>query len=434
VKDISIATGIVVVGVAMYVAVVTSAVRQPTASTFPGVLDDHPAIQYRTRPTTDRIAQLSRDVSDGVTSLTFQQRGGYLPSLLATLGIPIESQLLVFSKTGVQRSQTGPRNPRAIFYDQSVVVGYIPGARFLEIAAHDPEQGTVFYTIDQASASKPDIARKTTCLSCHVSGSTLDVPGMITRSNQLSADGTPLPQLGFDIVDHRTPIALRWGGWFVTGNYINAPYGGVTHRGNVTTAMHPTSGPATTSNEVFIEWRNSEIESRGYLSHESDVAALMVFDHQVRAINLLTRVNWEFRAAAHEGRLEAGGDALRALVSELADYLLFVDEVPPPARIEPRPGFAERFVAAGPRDRQGRSLRQLDLDRRLLRYPCSYMIYTPAFDALPARAKAAIYRRLWMVLSGQDRDRKYAHLSASDRIAILEILRQTKTDFPADSR
>ena len=75
------------------------------------------------------------------------------------------------------------------------------------------------------------------------------------------------------------------------------------------------------------------------------------------------------------------------------------------------------------------SLRELDLQTRVLKYPCSYLIYSPAFDALPAESKDAIYARLAAVLTGKVSDARYRHLSASDRQAILEILRDTKTDF-----
>ena len=49
---------------------------------------------------------------------------------------------------------------------------------------------------------------------------------------------------------------------------------------------------------MFIDWLNSAPETRGYLSPQSDIVALLVFDHQMRAINLLTRLNWESRVAA----------------------------------------------------------------------------------------------------------------------------------------
>ena len=76
-------------------------------------------------------------------------------------------------------------------------------------------------------------------------------------------------------------------------------------------------------------------------------------------------------------------------------------------------------------------MRQLDLEQRLLRYPCSYMIYTDAFDTLPDPARAAIYQRMWVVLSGQDQTPRYARLTANDRRDIIAILRETKLGLPS---
>jgi hypothetical protein len=202
--------------------------------------------------------------------------------------------------------------------------------------------------------------------------------------------------------------------------------------GNVTTTMHSRGdADASTSNEVLIRWLDHPIAERGYPSHESDIATLMVFDHQMHAMNLLTRLNWESRVAALAGNVNAWHGELGALVGEVADYFLFVGEVPPPSRLTPRAGFAAGFTARGPMDSRGRSLRQLDLETRLLTYPCSYMIYSEAFDSLPAVARAAVYRRISDVLTGRDATAKYAHLSAADRRAITEILRETKPDWPA---
>ena len=357
---------------------------QSAGAPFPGVLDEHPAIQYAERPAHDRVARLSESLAAGQTSLSFQKDSGYLRSVLDALRVPVESQLLVFSKTGIQSAVTGPDNPRALFYNQSVVVGYIPGARVLEIASQDPEQGVVFYTVEQ-DATTSGITRETNCLSCHVSASTLEVPGLIARSNYLAADGNLMPQLGSFTVNHRTPLIQRWGGWFVTGDYTPQPYGTVVHIGNVTVAGQTPWGPETTSNEAFIRWLNSKPETRGYPSTESDISALLVFDHQAHAVNLLTRLNWEARVAAGGGRPDYSTGILRKLVDETADYFLFVDEAPPPARIIPRPGFAETFAAPGPKDRAGRSLRELNLETRLMRYPCSYMVYSEAFQRLAVR-------------------------------------------------
>jgi hypothetical protein len=396
-----------------------------TSQAFVGVLDEHPAIQYSARPVHDRVSTLNRAIADGATSLTFEASTGYLRSLLNALNVPIESQLLVFSRTGVQRAATGPLNPRALFFSDSVVVGYIPGARFLEIASHDPEQGIIFYTVDQIPSASPELARRTTCLSCHVSSHTLEVPGVLNRSMFTTADGEVLPQLGRFSVSHRTPLLERWGGMYVTGTYTVTPYTGrKEHMGNVTVMDARTPDASTTSNEGLIRWLDSAPSMRGYPSANSDIAALMLFDHQMHAMNLLTRINWEWRVDG----------TWREFADELSDYLLFVGEVPPPAKLTPPRGLAERFVADGPRDRRGRSLRDLELENRLLKYPCSYMIYTEAFDHLPAAVKDAVYRRMWAILSGHDPSKKYSHLSTEDRRAVIEILRDTKKDLPAEFR
>jgi hypothetical protein len=178
-----------------------------------------------------------------------------------------------------------------------------------------------------------------------------------------------------------------------------------------------------------------------YLTPFSDIAALVTLDHQLHAVNLMTLASWEFRFAAWQaaggfasgGRVAPAGRALgvreREAVAELADYLLFVDEAPLGV-VKGNAGFAEWFATQGPKDAAGRSLRELKLDGRLLRYPLSYMVYSRAFDALPPPIKDALYQRLWAVLAGQDTAAKYAHLTRQDRQAIVEILRATKTDLP----
>src|SRR5215218_845307 len=165
---------------ALWVAIVASRAAVAVQSTpYAGVLDEHPAIRYATEATHDRVARLNESLAAGSRSLASRPDSGYLRSVLEALDVPIESQLLVFSKTGIQGDVTSPANPRALFFNDSVVVGFIPGARYLEIAAQDPSQGVVFYIVDQrAPASR--ITRGGSCLTCHVSGSTLEVPGLIT--------------------------------------------------------------------------------------------------------------------------------------------------------------------------------------------------------------------------------------------------------------
>ena len=192
-----------------------------------------------------------------------------------------------------------------------------------------------------------------------------------------------------------------------------------------------------------LESLEGKFDLDGYPSAHSDIVALMMLEHQAHMTNLITRVGWEARRVLHREQMTAssGGrgsaensgfrELIRDAAAELVDYLLFLDEAPLAGRIQGSSGFAERFSARGPRDRHGRSLRELDLEQRLLRYPCSYMIYTEAFNALPDLAKDAIYERMWEVLSGQESEYPYTRLSVADRQAIVEILRDTKPDLPA---
>jgi hypothetical protein len=214
----------------------------------------------------------------------------------------------------------------------------------------------------------------------------------------------------------------------VTGDYRTAPYHSDPHRGNVTVSAHTPDQPVISSNRAFVAWLDSDPVARGYLSAESDIATLMVFDHQMHAINLLTRLNWEARAIGPDASFSVG--VLGDRVNELVDYFLFVGDQAAPTQLTPRPGFAKRLAGAIPKDRRGRSLAELDVYWRLLRYPCSYMIYSPAFDGLPPAAKAAVYRRLGEILGGRDRSPRYAHLAPGDRGAILGILRDTRPDLP----
>lgn len=115
---------------------------------------------------------------------------------------------------------------------------------------------------------------------------------------------------------------------------------------------------------------------------------------------------------------------------KLLKYLLFTEETPLDGRITGTSQFAQEFAARGPRDRQDRSLRDFDLERRLFKYPCSYEIYSAAFDGLPDVVKDYVYRRLYEVLTGQDQSSDFARLSTPDRQAIREILCDTKPGSP----
>src|SRR6185369_8251482 len=285
-----------------------------------------------------------------------------------------------------------------------------------------------FYTLTQRETAKPQISRGSDCLRCHLSLTTMDVPGLMIRSLPTFTDGQISPQLGNFTPDHRSPFAERWGGWYVTGDL-----GRIEHMGNLLLQRSADANTKTSSNSLKLASLESRFDQRGYLTPLSDVVALMTFEHQKQMTNLIVRMGWDARQALSMPRTDENRRIISALLEsdarELVRYLLFIDEPPLPNPISGST-FADEFAARGPFDKQGRSLRQFDLKQRLMRYPCSYMIYSKAFDELPDEARAAVYRRLWDILSGADRSVAAGNLSANDRRAVLEILRATKSDLP----
>jgi hypothetical protein len=383
----------------------------------------HPAIGFATIPLSDPVSQLSRKIEQGKVQLAFDPVTGYLPAALKALDIPLESQMAVFSKTSVQALRIEPSNPRVLFFNDSVIVGWVRGG-FVELASHDPRLGMVFYRLDesptahqqrmQAATPESPFNQRKDCLRCHMTATTLGVPGALLRSVFPSPSGIPSIHGAEYDTDGRMPFEKLWGGWYVTGNS-----GTAHHMGNLVAAdgAHPES--MLESSPVHLDSLEGKCSANTRLTPYSDIVALMVFEHQVRAMNLITRAGWESRIAL------SGNHSLtqraRAALNELADYLLFSGEAPLKGEIAGTSGFAEMFASRGPRDGKGRSLRDLSLQGRLLRYPCSYMIYSEAFDALPGEAKDAVYRRMWHTLST---------MSPEDRQAIVEILRETKPGLP----
>ena len=363
---------------------------------FPGTLDQHPAIDYFGGALSDPIAALQKEWSAGTAPLVFDGPQGFLRSLLGRLDVPVESQILLFSKTGIQHPFTSPENPRALYFNDRVVVGFIPGAPVIEVASHDPKQGVIFQTLKQDPAERRFV-RPDRCLTCHLSANSLGVPGILVRSMFTEASGRTRPQLGSSIVDHRTPLAQRWGGWYVTGTH-----GPARHMGNAMVTHTMERGDEAIGDHTLNRSTLSErVTTSAFPVPASDIVALMVFDHQGHAMNLLTRLNWETRVAHADGSADFSAGELRDLVNDLVDYFLFADEAVLPAPIQGVSRFSEVFSAIGPRDRRGRSLRDLDLQTRLFKHRCSYMIYSPAFEALPRDARSAVLARMRAVLESR---------------------------------
>ena len=384
----------------------------------PSAMREHAAIGYSKTPPADPVAELGRRLEAGEIQLAFRPENGYLESVLAALDVPVTSQMLVFSKTSFQAPRISPQNPRAIYFNDAVAVGWVRGGEVLEFIGHDPRQGAMFYTLEQSTSKPPRVTRNMACVQCHTFADTMDVPSMFTGSVFPGPTGVPWDAPG-NSTDHRTPFEFRWGGWFVTGHHPIE-----RHVGNVT---FPEGGDYTTpitQATIQVDSLESRFDPTGYPAAGSDITALLLMNHQARMVSLMTRIGWDVRLGSQASR------RLTESAEELVDYLLFVHEAPLPGPITGN-GFAKDFAARGIRDSKGRSLRDLDLTSRLLRYPCSPLIYSAVFDAMPEAAREAVYARLWTVLAGEPKGAVYDRLSASDRQAILEILRETKRGLPS---
>lgn len=387
---------------------------------------DHPAIQYYKAPLEDRVSRLAQEVASGKRKLEPAGDGvGYLPSLLKALEVNPDSQSLVFSKTSFQATRISPHNPRAIYFSDDVTVGYVRGSNLLEVADLDPKQGVIFYSFDQ-EGNPPRFDRRDVCLQCHESKGTLGIPGLLIASSYTDADGMPAFRGAQNVTDDRTPFENRYGGWYVTGTH-----GDMRHLGNA--VGHDPAHPELLDMRGAMNLTSlaRKFDPASYLSAASDLVALMTLEHQTRMTDLIIRVGWEGRMLEHDGPSDAATRArFDSDLESLVAYMLFADEAPLYDDVAGVSTFTKSFPERGPRDRQGRSLRDFDLHKRLFKYPLSYMIYSEAFDGMPRQVRERVYRRVYDVLAGRDQSPKFARLSADDRRAVLEIVRDTKPGLP----
>ena len=411
---------------------------------------------YLTARFDDPVSRLQKRLEAGEAHLEWHGRHGYLRAVLRELQISPASQMLVFSKTSLQRGFISPQTPRAIYFNDTTYVAWTPDAPMLEISSTDPRWGGTFYTVVQNESDKtnkadrPHFSRQTfDCISCHQSALTENVPGPTVRSVYALADGLPDLSGGSFVSTDRSPMNERWGGWYVTGTH-----GRQRHMGNVFARSGGRDSEGR-SNGIELDRDaganitdlRDRLNTRPYLTPHSDLVALMVLEHQTTVHNQITKANYGTRDALRDaGVMNAfenkpantprpiTASRLESACEPLLKALLFVGAPPLTDPISGTSSFAREFAARngpteGPRDKQGRSLRDLDLKTRLLRYPCSYLIYSEAFDGMPTPAREYLYRRIGEIADGKESGEDFANLSLEDRRAIDAILRDTKPEY-----
>jgi hypothetical protein len=401
-------------------------------------------INYRAEDLNDPVARLEKRVETGEATLEWEADHGYLKSVLKLLKVPVESQTLVFSKTSFQYPKISADHPRALYYNDDIYVGKVHDGKAIEIVSFDARQGAIFYLLDEHKVDKPAFQRaELDCTQCHIAAGTRGVPGVLLRSVYANPSGTLIPGAPTYITDQDSPVAERWGGWYVSGK----PGDATLSMANSVVAESATAASAVqndpSARKLAPLAAQQSYQAADYLVPGSDAVALLVLAHQTQMHNLITLTNYKTRIALYNLSKQTADaalpDASRRQIERPAEqllrYLLFVNEAPlsglDPQSLVTSP-FAKEFAARGPRDSQGRSLRDFDLTQRIFRYPCSYLIYSDAFDAIPEPAKSYVYHRLLQILTGQDQSDDFARLSAQERRAVLEIVLETKPGLPPE--
>lgn len=400
---------------------------------------DREPINYSKSKGDNAVTRLQERLRTGQAKLTFEEDRGYARSLLKELNVPVSSQVLVFSKTSLQRDRICPKTPRALYFNDDVYVGFCLRGDVMELSAVDAQLGTVFYTLDQEPADKPKFTRHTdACLICHSSSVSRGLPGHVIRSVYPDPEGIPYLSAGAHRTDQTSPLKERWGGWYVTGTH-----GEQTHMGNWILSKRQDADAGLDAHGQNVDTLRDRFTTSFYLSPHSDIVALMTLEHQTEMHNRLAFATLETRMALHyqeelikalsekpDMQFDSTKSRIRGAGDLVVKYLLFCEEAKLTDRVKGTSGFSKEFAERGPFDSKGRSLRQFDLKTRLFKYPCSYLIYGEAFNKMPAEVKQHVMQKLFDVLTGKDTSKDFAHLSCDDRAVILEILRDTKADLP----
>lgn len=383
---------------------------------------EYPEIGYGKTPPSDAFTR----AMEAVDSLEHDPLGrGYLDSLLEALDIDPASQLLVFSKTSLKQRFITAENPRSLYFNDEIYVGFVPGSSTLEIAAMDPKLGPVFFDFAQKPDAPARFEQETgRCLRCHDSYSMTGggVPRLFLSSVYAGPDGNLVSHELSEITDTSTPLERRWGGWYVTG----------THGEQRTLGNFVIRDVAALRGDAIhgvgnLQTLDSLVNLDKYLRPTSDIVALLVLEHQVEVQNRVTRLNYDSRTRLAAGPLE--GATLDELTQPLLDALFMAHEAPLGAPVAGNAEYAANFVKRGPADSQGRSLRDFDLQTRTFRYPLSYLVYSEAIMALADPVRAHLFGRIRAVLESAPGAPEYPHLSTDQRGVIADILRDTKPDI-----
>jgi len=391
----------------------------------PGEADfwDMAPLRYSDTTANDSITKMAADLASGTRRVEGSTGLERLKFVLHHLGVPEESQALVFSKTSHQNHLIHPKNPRSLFFSEEAYVGYVPGGA-IEVIVQDPVLGPVFYVIEAGEPGKLKIERDTSlCMSCHGTTRTEGVPGLLVRSVFPNPEGHPLLAKGTTHVTHETPIPERWGGYYVTGR------SSLPHLGNRTYDEQSDHDEPQASELSDLRDR---IDVTKYPRPTSDIVALMVLEHQCQMHNLLNAASMQYRRSHFLAKaIDPSADPDQGSAGRVADgmaekivaWMFFKDEASPGDGVEGSEEFQKAFTARFPRTMEGDSLADFQLYDRLFKNRCSYMVYSRTFRDLPPRVKSSVLAKMKAALAGEDP--AFDWLKDSERKRISGILEET---------
>ena len=393
---------------------------------------------YFSKEAKDPVTLLMKRVHRGEVQIKEPNGKPLVERLLRELGLDRDTQVLVFSRTSLQRREVSYSNPRALYFNESVYLGWMPDGR-IEIASFDPELGPIFYFQRELDdKSSPLLERTRSCLGCHAGDATNFLPGSLGRSVYPDQSGRSLRSIDdYRRSGHHIPLHDRYGGWFVSGNH-----GSMRHMGNAIASRK--GGKITIDREQYANIKKLDrfFSTDAYPAPGSDIAALLVFDHQVTMHHRLVEAAYRARQSLFDSKLDPGetdvsklneGRSIDEFIEgrdKVVDYLLFREETPIP-EVSCDPGFRRAFNANRITDSRNRSLKDLRLKGRIFENRCSYMIYSPTFEQFPPMLKGAIYERIHEILTAPGPIEGFEYLGKAEKRRILEILHETKDDLPA---
>ncbi len=379
---------------------------------------------YWERKPQDPFSKLVEQLEAGSKRLETGDDMTVLTSLLKALEVPVSSQMLVYSATSLQAGRITPSNPRALYFNENTYVGYVPGGR-IEILSLDPDLGAIFYIFDvPRSTGVPVAERSNRCMNCHSGDRMQFVPGLAVESVISSNTGATLDGFRRGQFGHGVPLSERFGGWYLTG-----ADGFKKHYGNIVGTLSPRGLQKDyhAPGELF-DWKRYPLAT-------SDILPQLLHEHQAGFVNRVILGTYRTRYLEHQSKGQLTAEQQKQINQDAAmivRYALFADETPlPSGGIKGDEAFKNDFRQTRVALSNGASLKDFDLKTRMFRYRCSYMIYTPLWDGMPAPLKKQVYAYLGAALSEARPVAEFGYLPLQEKRAIRAILRETKPDLGA---